>query len=125
MNSLGMTDALLFDRFRLDRCGSGLSCLDDEGAYQPVALGSRALDVLSVLVERRGELVSKDEIMRAVWLNVAVEEHNLTVQISALRRILDADRANGSSIQTVSGRGYRFVAPVTREMSLAACGERR
>ena len=56
----------------------------------PVAIGSRALDVLSVLIVRHGELVSKDEIMRAVWPGTAVEEHNLTVQISALRRILDA-----------------------------------
>jgi TolB-like protein/DNA-binding winged helix-turn-helix (wHTH) protein len=82
--------------------------------YQPVALGSRALDVLSVLMDRPGELVSKNEIMRAVWPNVVVDEHNLTVQISVLRRILDADRPNGSCIQTVSGRGYRFVVPVTR-----------
>jgi hypothetical protein len=51
--------------------------------------------------------------MDAVWPNAAVEESNLTVQISALRRALDADRSGASSIQTVPGRGYRFALPVT------------
>ena len=108
------TDAFQFERFRLDRRGGGLSRRDDNGVYQPVALGSRALDVLCVLVARPGELVSRDEIMSAAWPDVSVEEHNLVVQISALRRILDAERTNGSCIQTASGRGYRFVAPVIR-----------
>src|SRR5215831_14750041 len=52
--------------------------------------------------------------MVAVWPRTVVEENNLTVQISALRRILDAGRTQGSCIQNVPGRGYRFVAPVTR-----------
>jgi class 3 adenylate cyclase len=52
--------------------------------------------------------------MQAVWPRTVVEENNLMVQISALRRILDRDRVDGSCIQTVPGRGYRFVAPVTR-----------
>ena len=59
------------------------------------------------------EIVSQREIMHAVWPNVAVEPNNLTVQISALRRALDADRAQGSCIQNVPGRGYRFVPTVT------------
>jgi DNA-binding winged helix-turn-helix (wHTH) protein len=64
--------------------------------------------VLGVLIEKRGTLVSKDEIMRAVWQGTAVEEHNLTVQIAALRRLLDEDYPSESCIQTVTGRGYRF-----------------
>jgi len=52
--------------------------------------------------------------MAAAWPGTVVEDHNLTVQISALRRVLDKERAHGSCIQTVPGRGYRFVAPVTR-----------
>ena len=52
--------------------------------------------------------------MTAVWPGTVVEEGNLTMQISALRRVLDRGRAQGSCIQTVPGRGYRFVAPVTR-----------
>jgi DNA-binding winged helix-turn-helix (wHTH) protein len=79
-----------------------------------VAIRSRALDVLGVLVERQGRLVAKDDIISAVWPETVVEESNLTVQIAALRRVLDRGRSEGSCIQTVVGRGYRFVAPVTR-----------
>jgi DNA-binding winged helix-turn-helix (wHTH) protein len=68
-----------------------------------------------VLVERSGDLVTKKEIMAAVWGRTVVESANLTVQISALRRILDQGRSEQEScIQTVAARGYRFVAPVTR-----------
>jgi TolB-like protein/DNA-binding winged helix-turn-helix (wHTH) protein len=97
-----------------DRPGGGLFRLDRAGISEPVALGSRALDLLFLLAERHGELISKDAIMEAVWPGTVVEEGNLTVQISALRRILDQNREQGSCIQTVPGRGYRFVAPVTR-----------
>lgn len=79
----------------------------------PVAIGSRALDVLAARVARSGDLVSKQEITDTVWPGVVVEESNLMVQLSALRRILDAGRTDGSCIQTVPGRGYRFVLPVT------------
>ena len=58
--------------------------------------------------------MTKDAIMRQVWPGIAVEANNLTVQITALRKVLDGDRASESCIQTVSGRGYRFVAPVMR-----------
>ena len=103
----------LFEEFRLDRRGGGLFQVDGDGRVVPVALGARALDLLCVLVERAGDEVSKNAIMDAVWPDVAVEENNLTVQISALRRVLDQDRAGSSCIQTVKGRGYRFVIPVT------------
>ena len=59
--------------------------------------------------------------MDAVWPNVAVEQNNLTVQISALRRVLDAGRASGSCIQNISGRGYRL-APTVTEVSPACLG---
>jgi adenylate cyclase len=107
---LGSAQCLVFEGFRLDR--GGLFRLDQNGSATPVALGSRALDLLQVLAGRQGELVSKDEIMQTVWPRTVVEENNLTVQISALRRVLDAGRQGGSCIQTVPGRGYRFVAPV-------------
>jgi adenylate cyclase len=113
LDTLATTAAFQFERFRLDRRGGGLSRRDDGGVWRVVPLGSRALDVLCVLIERHGDLVSRDDLMRAVWPNVTVEEHNLVVQISALRRVLDGDRAEGSCIQTVPGRGYRFVALVT------------
>jgi len=114
MDRLGSVDALLFEGFRFDRSGGDLFRLDQSGVAAPVPIGSRALRLLSLLVERPGELVSKDAIMDAVWPRMVVEEGNLTVQISALRRILDHDREQGSCIQTVPGRGYRFIAPVTR-----------
>jgi adenylate cyclase len=107
-------DIFLFARFRLDRRDKSLSRQDECGAFVPIPIGGRPLDVLGVLVERPGELVSKEEIMAAVWGRTVVETANLTVQISALRRILDQGRAEGSCIQTVAARGYRFVAPVTR-----------
>ncbi len=105
---------LLFEGFRLDLTGGGLFRLDHTGTATPVSISSRALDLLSLLAERQGQLVSKDAIMEVVWPGMVVEEGNLTVQISALRRVLDENREAGSCIQTVPGRGYRFVAPVTR-----------
>jgi TolB-like protein/DNA-binding winged helix-turn-helix (wHTH) protein/Flp pilus assembly protein TadD len=72
-----------------------------------IELGSRAFDILMVLIEARGELVTKDEFLSRVWPDTVVEENNLVVQISALRKALGEDR---DFIRTVSGRGYRFVA---------------
>lgn len=112
MDPAASVDCLLFEGFRLEP--TGLFHLDREGSAEPVALGSRALDLLLLLAQRHGEVVSKDTIMDAVWPGLAIEEGNLTVQISALRRILDQGRAQGSCIQTIPGRGYRFIAPVTR-----------
>jgi class 3 adenylate cyclase len=111
---LATADIFLFEDFRLDRRGEGLSRRDERSVFVPIAIGLRALDVLGVLVERAGELVSKEEIMAAVWGRTVVENANLTVQISALRRVLDEGRPERSCIQTVAARGYRFVAPVTR-----------
>jgi TolB-like protein/DNA-binding winged helix-turn-helix (wHTH) protein/tetratricopeptide (TPR) repeat protein len=104
-----------FGQFLLDRGAGGLFRLDERGSLVPVSLGSRALDVLCVLVARAGELVAKQAIMDAVWPDTAVEENNLTVQISALRRVLDQERPEGSCIRTVPGRGYRFVVPVIQD----------
>ena len=106
MGRVGSADTLLFEGFRLDRRGGCLFRLDQGGIGTPVALGSRALNLLGLLVERNGELVSKDAIMEAIWPGRVVEEANLNVQIGKLRHILDADRAQGSCIKTTSGRGY-------------------
>jgi TolB-like protein/DNA-binding winged helix-turn-helix (wHTH) protein len=111
---LATADIFLFEEFRLDRQGEGLSRRDQRGVFVPVSIGVRALDVLGVLVQRAGQLVSKEHIITAVWGRTVVENANLTVQISALRRVLDEGRTEGSCIQTVAARGYRFVAPVTR-----------
>jgi TolB-like protein/DNA-binding winged helix-turn-helix (wHTH) protein/Tfp pilus assembly protein PilF len=74
-----------------------------------VEIGGRAFDILVLLTEARGALVTKDEILARVWPDTVVEENNLVVQISALRRALGQDR---DFIRTVSGRGYRFVAEI-------------
>jgi len=108
------SEIFLFADFRFDRAGGGLFRRDDHGAFAPVTIGSRALDLLAVLIERRGDVVSKDEIMAAVWPKMAVEEGNLFFQISTLRAILDKEQSVQSCIQTVAGRGYRFIAQVTR-----------
>jgi DNA-binding winged helix-turn-helix (wHTH) protein len=109
-------DRFVFEGFCLDRRSGGLFRLDSTGSATPVTIGSRALDVLDLLLSRPGELLSKQAIMQAVWPGMVVEEKNLTVQIATLRRVLDDGRTDRSCIQTEAGRGYRFVAPVTRKL---------
>ena len=79
---------------------------------KPVPVGSRALEILIALLERPGELLSKQELMARVWPNVFVEPANLTVHISALRRALRDGRDGSRFIINIPGRGYRFVASV-------------
>ena len=69
---------------------------------KPVHLGARAFDLLMVLVEGRGDLVTKDEILSRVWPGVIVEENTLQVQISGLRKALGAHR---DALKTICGRG--------------------
>jgi DNA-binding winged helix-turn-helix (wHTH) protein len=77
-----------------------------------VPLGSRALEILIVLLECPGKLVSKQELMARVWPNVFVEPANLTVHISALRRMLRDGQGGNRFIINIPGRGYSFVASV-------------
>lgn len=83
---------------------------------KPVSLGSRALQILVALIERAGELVTKEELMDLVWPNVFVEPANLTVHISTLRRVLRDGREGNRFIINIPGRGYRFVASVQISM---------
>ena len=83
---------------------------------KPVPLGSRALQILVALLDRVGELVTKEELMGLVWPNVFVEPANLTVHISALRRALRDGREGNRFIINIPGRGYRFVASVQVSM---------
>ena len=112
MDARESSDIFLFEDFRLDR--RGLFRLEENRAFVPVKIGSRALDILRLLVHQAGELVSKDDIVATVWPETVVEDSNLTVQISALRHLLDQRPVKGNCIQTVAGRGYRFIASVTR-----------
>ena len=80
----------------------------------PVRLGSRALDILTALVERAGEMVSKTDLIARVWPDTFVEESALRVHISGLRRALGDGQPGRRYLANVPGRGYRFVAPITR-----------
>jgi DNA-binding winged helix-turn-helix (wHTH) protein len=107
------TDSVFrFAGFRLDR--QGVFRRDERGVFVPMAIGSRALDVLGVLVGRAGDLVSRDEIIAAVWPSTVVADNNLSMQIAALGRVLDDGRVESSCIQRVPGRGYRFFTAVRR-----------
>jgi DNA-binding winged helix-turn-helix (wHTH) protein len=79
---------------------------------KPVPLGSRAMHILMVLLERPGELVTKQELMARVWPNLFVEPANLAVHISALRRALRDGRNGNRFIINIPGRGYCFVTPI-------------
>src|SRR5262245_10078670 len=80
---------------------------------RPVRLGSRALGILIVLLERHGELISAKDLIARVWPDTFVEEGNLRVHIAALRRALGDGQAGKRYVANVPGRGYRFVAPVS------------
>jgi predicted ATPase/DNA-binding winged helix-turn-helix (wHTH) protein len=82
---------------------------------EPVRLGSRALDLLLLLVEHAGEVVSKEQLIRFAWPSTFVDESNLKVNISTLRSALGCDQAATAYIATIPGRGYRFVAKVRGE----------
>jgi DNA-binding winged helix-turn-helix (wHTH) protein len=78
---------------------------------QPVRLGSRAFDILAALVERPGEVIGKDELKSRTWPKTFVEDANLKIQVSALRRALGDGQDGRRYIATIPGRGYNFVAP--------------
>src|SRR5580698_8096522 len=83
-------------------------------ADEPVPLGDRALDILIALAERAGEVVTHKELISRVWPDVTVEEGNLRFQMATLRKALGDGRDGVRYVSTVAGRGYCFVAPVTR-----------
>jgi DNA-binding winged helix-turn-helix (wHTH) protein len=84
----------------------------------PIELGTRAFDILLVLLEADGSLVTKDELLSRVWPGIVVAEENLKVQISALRRALGKDR---DFVRTEFGRGYRFTAAVRSTVAGSDC----
>jgi adenylate cyclase len=106
---------LVFDQFRFKLRTRELLRVAEDGSETPIPLGSRTADVLLFFLERPGELLTKSEIMQAVWANAAVEESNLTVHISTIRRAIDGGGDGESCIQNVPRRGYRFTLGVTRD----------
>src|ERR1700752_2368178 len=85
-----------------------------EGDKQ-VRLGSRAFDILAALVERPGEVVGKEDLIARAWPSTFVEDANLKIQVSALRRALGHGQGDNRYVATVVGRGYNFVAPIRKE----------
>jgi predicted ATPase/DNA-binding winged helix-turn-helix (wHTH) protein len=83
-------------------------------ADEPVPLGGRALDILIALAERAGEVVTRKDLISTVWPDATVEEGNLRFQMSTLRKALGDGRDGARYVSNVAGRGYCFVAPVTR-----------
>jgi DNA-binding winged helix-turn-helix (wHTH) protein len=83
-----------------------------------IELGSRAFDILALLVRRCGEVVSRRRILEHVWPDLIVDESNLRVQIRALRRALSFGSEGSTHIMNVQGRGYVFIAPVQSISSL-------
>lgn len=79
---------------------------------KPIRLGSRALLILIALIERTGEVVSKEELIARVWPNTFVEEASVRVHIASLRRILGDGQSGARYVVNVPGRGYSFVAPI-------------
>jgi TolB-like protein/Tfp pilus assembly protein PilF len=77
-----------------------------------VPLTPKVFDTLLYLVENRGKVIEKDDLMRAIWPDTVVEENNLNQNISTLRRVLGENRGENRYIATVPGKGYRFLAPV-------------
>ena len=84
----------------------------------PVELGTRAFNLLLVLLEADGALVTKQELLNRVWPSVVVSEENLKVHVSALRKALGADR---DLIRTEFGRGYRFIGALGSNTTARSC----
>jgi predicted ATPase/DNA-binding winged helix-turn-helix (wHTH) protein len=91
-----------------------------EKSDEPLQLGGRSLDILITLVERAGEVVTRKELISRVWPDVIVEEANLRVHVAGLRKALGDGHDGARYVANVPGRGYCFVAPVTRSASQRA-----
>ncbi|WP_296746068.1 winged helix-turn-helix domain-containing protein [Mesorhizobium sp.] len=101
-----MAKSLAFGPFRIDG-GAGILFRGDE----PTPLGQRAVALLALLAERTGRVVSKQALIEAAWPGQAVEDSNLTVQIAAVRRMLEDMAGGGCWIETLPRHGYRYVGP--------------
>src|SRR5688572_7714660 len=112
--------ALSFGDFQIDR---DRRLLLRHGEVVP--LQAKAFDVLTLLVQKRGEVLSKNELMDTVWENQFVEENNLTVHVAALRKALGETKNQHKFIVTVPGKGYQFVADLKRPTNGDIVIERR
>jgi len=91
-------------------------------AHEKLNINHRMFQVLSLLIERRGEIVTKEEFFEKVWGGSFVEDNNLTVTIRALRRVLGDDAKQARFIENLPRKGYRFIAPVDTVVELVEGG---
>ena len=96
----------------------GSFCLDQAERQlsrngKTVRLAPKTFDVLLVLIQNKGSLVTRERLLEEVWADVFVEEANLSVNIASLRKALDEDDSEEEWIETVPKQGYRFVGPVS------------
>jgi DNA-binding winged helix-turn-helix (wHTH) protein len=119
VDNVKRTMEYLFGPFRFIPARRTLHC-----GEVPQRIGSRAFDILAILVERPSEPVSKRELINRVWPTSVVEDGNLKVHVSALRRTLGEFEQGSNYIATIIGRGYCFVAPVQAN-KLTAAHQRR
>src|SRR5712675_887596 len=111
VQQIGLPSAirLRFGPFELNVAERSLKKVD-----QVIPLGGRAYDILIALLENAGEVVGKAELIVRAWPDVTVEEGSLRVHLSALRKALRDGQFGNKYIANIQGRGYSFVAPVTR-----------
>src|SRR5450755_1737838 len=107
-----MQETYEFGPFRVDL---RRRALERDGT--PIALSGKAFEILVALLERRGEILDKDTLMKIVWPDTVVEENNLTVNISWLRKALGETPQAAQYILTIPGRGYRFIGELTNAES--------
>jgi DNA-binding winged helix-turn-helix (wHTH) protein len=99
-------------RYRFADCVLDLSRHEFSRGSEPVSLEPQVFDLLTLLVKRRGELVSRDEIIEAIWCGRIVSEAAISSRINAVRRAIGDDGAAQALLRTVPRRGFRFEAPV-------------
>lgn len=117
MSTITTLGGELVVRHLVDSVSFGPFCLHPRARVlmkngMPVALGSRALDILIALVARAGEVVSQRELMSQAWRGLVVESGNLRVQMTQLRRCLGDGEEGARYIANLPGQGYSFVAPI-------------
>lgn len=100
-------DLVRFEEYEIDR-----ACWQMSWRGEAISLNRKTFDLLLYLVDRRDRVVSKDELLKALWPDQFVEESNLTQHVFLLRKALSRHESGAKVIETVPGRGYRFTAPV-------------
>jgi len=105
------TTIYTFNGFRVD---TAKRLVYDEGG-EPLPLKAKAFETLLYLIENSGRVIERDELLSSLWPDTIVEENNLTQHISALRRLLGEKPDEHRYIATIPGRGYKFVAEVSKQ----------